>query len=612
MKNQNSFTRFYFILLIVFLSGFNSFSQAPDIEWFVPYYTGSGGESSTISADGGYILAASTYYNEEGVNVGQSDGWVAKLDIDGNIVWQNNIGGSIDDRFTSIKATSDGGYILAGYTLSTDGDVSENQGAYDYWVVKINNTGTIEWQKTLGGSLTDEAYSITLADDGGYVVTGTTLSSDGDITGGYAVSWDIWVVKLDNTGNVEWQKILGGSGFEYAYSILTDNDGGYVLAGQSTSGDGDLTSSSLGGFDAWVVKINNLGEIQWQQTFGGSNDDALTSVIPATGGGYILAGNTASVELNGSGNEGDVDFWVVKIDGSGNLEWQETYGGTMPDAAASITATSDGGYAVCGFAISSNGDVMEPNVENFPRYWVIKLNNTGNLVWQKTMVYGGKAHTIIEIGEGQYIVIGSGFNVQNATIVKLAPGCTDCPIPTGLLSSVSGTTEATVTWDDNLCANAYNVRYKIKNAIGGWNSVSVNTNMADLSGLNPATTYLWRVRAVCNEVGLGKSAWSVTKKFKTAIPKLLLQLNENEGHSEQHLQPELINETLQLYPNPALNTINIQVIYPGEYQLLNSAGNLLRKWHLEAGLIEISLEKLGSGVYMVQMPDGRVQKFVKL
>jgi hypothetical protein len=136
--------------------------------------------------------------------------------------------------------------------------------------------------------------------------------------------------------------------------------------------------------------------------------------------------------------------------------------------------------------------------------------------------------------------------------------------------------------------------------------------MADISGLNPATTYIWRVRAVCNGDGLGKSAWSLNKKLKTGLPVSLLQLNENEGFSDQPLPSPVPNEPLKLYPNPALNTIHIQVIYPGEYRLLNSAGNLLKQWQLAAGLVEISLVSFGPGVYLMQMPDGRIQKFVKL
>ena len=207
---------------------------------------------------------------------------------------------------------------MAGYTESDDGDIISNHGDYDMWVVKLNKNGEIEWQKCLGGSGEDEANSIQQTTDGGYIVAGSTVSDDGDVSD-YHGEEDMWIVKLDSTGKIEWQKCLGGSNYDYANSIKQTTDGGYIVAVSTVSDDGDVIGNH-GSLDMWIVKLNKNGEIDWQKCLGGSDDDRAFSIQQTTDSGYIVAGKTFSDDGDAIGNHGDYDMWIVKLNKNGEIE----------------------------------------------------------------------------------------------------------------------------------------------------------------------------------------------------------------------------------------------------------------------------------------------------
>jgi len=333
--------------------------------------------------DGSYILGGSSFSSISGDKTENSQGgrdyWVVKLDPSGAIQWQNTIGGSLSDVLRSIQQTSDGGYILGGWSDSdSTGDKTENsQGFEDYWVVKLNTSGAIQWQNTIGGSATDVLRSIQQTSDGGYILGGDSDSPiSGDKTENSQGNWDYWVVKLNTSGAIQWQNTIGGSGWDYLHSIQQTSDGGYVLGGRSNSGiSGDKTENSPGSFDYWVVKLNTSGVIQWQNTIGGSGDDRLYSIQQTSDGGYILGGYSDS-DSTGDKNEnsqGGRDYWVVKLGTSGAIQWQNTIGGSLNDELWSIQQTSDGGYVLGGYSYSdSTGDKNE-NSQGNRDYWVVKL-----------------------------------------------------------------------------------------------------------------------------------------------------------------------------------------------------------------------------------------------
>lgn len=373
----------------------------PDIIW--QKSLGGSGDDRAYSiqqtSDGGYIVAGYTTSNDGDVsgNHGGKDFWVVKLDSGGNIVWQKTLGGSGDDEARSIQQTSDGGYIVAGWTFSNDGDVSGKHGWADYWVVKLDENGNIEWEKTLGGSKNDFAYSIQQTSDGGYIVVGHTLSSDGDVIG-HISGWDIWLVKLDKDGNILWQKIFSSTDYDYGYSVQQTTDDGYIVAGRLWP-------------YAWVGKFDNTGKYIWgKRHFDESKHGATAYAVQQTeDGGYIVAGRALSNQTDEHGYHPS-DFLVVKFDSKGNIIWKKTYGGTSYEEAYSIQQTTNGGYIVAGYTKSEDGDICMKH--GGTDAWIVKLDKDGNIVWQKAL--GGsrndEAYSVRQTSDGGYVVSGYTFS----------------------------------------------------------------------------------------------------------------------------------------------------------------------------------------------------------
>lgn len=399
-------------ILGVILFQLNCFSQ-PAIQWQKTLGGSSDDYGFNIqqTADEGYIVAGVTYSTDSDVtaNQGEADYWIVKMSATGTIQWQKTFGGSAEDYAFSIQQTADGGYIVAGLTNSTDGDITVNHGDYDCWIVKLNATGTIQWQKTFGGSLEDVALGIQQTTDGGYIVAGYTKSTDGDVTVNHG-DFDYWIIKLNATGTIQWQKALGGTGQDHATCIQQTADGGYIVAGSSNSYDGDV-AENLGSYDFWVVKLNAIGAIQWQKALGGSYIDEAQSIQQTADGGYIVAGNTDSADGDVSGYHGSYDYWVVKLNAIGTIQWQKTLGGSSDDVATCLQQTTDGGYIVAGWTYSTDGDVIRNNWDYYYvgyDYWIVKLSATGTIQWQTAL--GGSddddAFSIQQTTDGGYIVAG--------------------------------------------------------------------------------------------------------------------------------------------------------------------------------------------------------------
>jgi hypothetical protein len=270
-----------------------------------------------------------------------------------------------------------------------------------------NAQPTIEWQKCFGGSNYDivRANPVKTTDDG-YILTCGTYSNNGDVSGNNG-GLDTWVVKMSNLGTIQWQKCLGGSNTDYGLSIITTSDGGYILTGRTESNDGDV-SGNHGQGDFWVVKLSSFGNIEWQKCLGGSNDESGLSIKQTSDGNYILIGITTSNNGDVSGNHGNIDAWVVKISNLGTIQWQKCLGGSNnEDIVPSINTTSDGGYILTGRTESNDGDVSGNHGQG--DIWVVKLSSFGNIEWQKCL--GGSnneyGHSIQQTVDGGYVLIGS-------------------------------------------------------------------------------------------------------------------------------------------------------------------------------------------------------------
>ena len=320
------------------------------------------------------------------------------------ISWQKNLGGSSDDSAYSIEQTTDGGYIVAGTTYSKDGDITGKHGICDYWIVKLDANGNLSWQKNLGGSLHNNAYAVKQTTDGGYIVAG---SREFEIIGGE----DYWIVKLNANGHLSWQKSFGGNGTDIAYAIEQTTDGGYIVAGKSDSERGDVKGNHAD-YDYWIVKLNANGHLSWQKSLGGFNRDIPNSIQQTTDGGYIVVGVSYSNDGDVTGNHGDFDYWIVKLDADGNLSWQKCLGGSSGESNPSIQQTTDGGYIVAGKTYSDDGDItINLGGED---YWIVKLDANGTMVWQKSLGGSGweTANSIQQSADGGYIVAGYIYSID--------------------------------------------------------------------------------------------------------------------------------------------------------------------------------------------------------
>ena len=345
--------------------------------------------------DNGLILGGFSKSDISGEKTENSRGgfdyWIIKLDESGNIEWDKTLGGNQDDFLHTIVQTIDDGYILSGHSKSgISGEKTENsRGDFDYWIIKLDSSGNIEWQKTIGGNGPEVYCSIIQTTDGGFLLGGYSQSNiSGEKTENSRGGDDCWILKLNSSGNIEWQKTIGGSGREYLFSMLQTNDNGYILGSTSSSNiSGEKTENSRGQTDFWVIKLDNLGNIMWQKTIGGDDTDFLKDIIQTSDGSYMLAGWSYS-NISGEKTEdskGLEDYWILKLNEVGEIMWQKTIGGNLGEQLNRISQISDGGFLLCGWSSSNiSGDKSE-NSNGREDYWIIKIDQNGNLEWQNTI-----------------------------------------------------------------------------------------------------------------------------------------------------------------------------------------------------------------------------------
>jgi hypothetical protein len=282
------------------------------------------------TADGGAICAGDTLSVDS-----DGDGWIAMLDRDGEVVWQKLYGGDRSDSLRSIQRTGDGGYVVAGYTQSYG-----MAGSVDAWVLKLDQDGAIQWQRTYGGSNYDDAFAITLAPSGGYAVCGEG-NSFGDVDG------EVWCLRLEGDGELVWQKAIGGASADLADDLVAVSGGGYVIAAETFS-------FGAGNFDLWALKLDDSGELVWQQAIGGAQEEDIGTVAATAGQGVVLTSGTTSF------GAGQSDAWLLRLDGAGGLVWQRTYGGAGRESGYAVAALDDGRIVTAGFTdtYGAGGDTL--------------------------------------------------------------------------------------------------------------------------------------------------------------------------------------------------------------------------------------------------------------
>ena len=358
-----------FISLLLFVPFIVSANLAPEADWIVSL----GGNREEIiydiiqTSDGGYIATGMTASKSS-----SNDVYVVKLSPTGDLDWENNYGDIKEDYAKSIRQTSDGGYIIGGGTRSF------NVGVIDYYIIKLDPSGEVQWENKYGGSQTDMCEIIIQTEDGGYMAAGQSWQN--------ILEGNMYLIKLDPDGNEEWGKVIGGGPEDGAYDIQQTPDSGYIVTGYTRS-------TTDGSYKAYIVKTDSRGNVEWSRDFGGGSDNRAFS-LEQQGNGYVVAGYTKSHrELS--------DVYVVKVDLDGNLVWEKTFGGRdTEEVAQSISKTSDGGYILAG----------KTNQYTYGAYdvYLLKLDSNGNEQWSQ--VFGGEnedhGYSVIQNSKGGFTVAG--------------------------------------------------------------------------------------------------------------------------------------------------------------------------------------------------------------
>lgn len=396
---------------------------------FIKTYGGSDeddGVSVVQANDGGYVIAGTTKSTDGDITDktgNDADYWVLKLNSAGEKVWSKTYGGSGDDRATNITKTSDGGYVISGYSRSNDGDVSGNNGFQDYWILKIDTSGNLQWQKSFGFAGSDQGFKVFETAEGNFFATGFldvsasggqgndfTPGSNGSVGGNtrnpqHGVG-EFWGILMDSQGNKLWRRYFGGTNNDRSYDALQTNDGGFLLVGSSESEDFDITDAK-GSYDFWAVRLTASGDLIWTKSFGGSEIDIAYSVTKTHDGNYMLVGDTRSTDQDVTSLYGNADAWAVKFSDDGTMIWQKNFGGSEFDSARSVKSMSNGRYILSGSTRSNNNDVGSNNGQNDA--WLMIIDEAGSLTYEYTL--GGSSldfgNQAIETTDSKLVLVGN-------------------------------------------------------------------------------------------------------------------------------------------------------------------------------------------------------------
>ncbi|MEP2936325.1 MAG: hypothetical protein ABJM06_12040 [Gilvibacter sp.] len=417
-----------------------------ELDW-AQTYGGSGQDVASASVqtpDGGYAVVGFTQSTDGDITdktATDSDFWVFKMAPDGSLLWSKTFGGSADDRGADIINTQDGGLAVTGFSRSDDGDASANEGFQDYWIVKLDASGNLQWEQSFGFAGSDQASALIQTTDGGYFVTGflDITASGGQGNDGFASApsskstykhgvGEFWGLRLDATGNLIWRRYFGGTNNDRSYDVIQTSDGGFLMSGSSESDDFDISDPN-GSYDFWAVRINDAGDLLWEKSFGGSQIDISYGMTQLANGNFVLVGDSRSTDGDVSNPIGNADFWAVAMDDSGNMLWEKSFGGTLFDSARAIKVFDDTSLVIAGSTRSDNNQVSNNYGQNDG--WIIGTTANGSLIWELSV--GGSLidvlsdvivlndQTVLAVGDTESadgdIVINKG--AQDALIVKL-------------------------------------------------------------------------------------------------------------------------------------------------------------------------------------------------
>ncbi len=514
------------------------------------------------------------------------------LSISQNILWENSYGGKHAEFLYDAIPTPDYGFLLAGSSISNkNGNKADaNKGDLDYWVWKMDEKGTPEWQKSFGGNGVDVLQSVKLANDGGFILAGTSSSSiSGDKKEACKGQEDFWIIKLDAKGNEIWQRTIGGSGQEKLLSIAQTKDGGYILGGTSSSNTAEpdekggidkygKSEDSRGSLDYWVVKLDTKGEIKWQKTLGGQYVDELKSIEQTNDKGYILGGYSNS-PISGDKtqeNFGLNDYWIVKLDEDGNELWQHTLGGDQDDTLFALTQTNDGGFIAGGNSNSGATNSKSKSNKKGTDFWVLKLGKSGAIEWQETYNHGEKdvLTSIVENTDGTFLIGGyaqseSAQKSANSVQKSVGKKADKEGINDYIALKIKATGEE--IWTQTVGSKGDEILKKLfETRDGGY--ILAGTSIGNAS------------RDKNTAIG-GSDFWVV-------------KLRDNEKKIEEKVKIEAI-------PNPAISFTNVIVTYEylkGTATLFDLSGRSMQTIKLTGEkTIPVDLSNIPQGIYLIEI-----------
>ncbi|MDD1719741.1 MAG: hypothetical protein LUQ25_06755 [Methanoregulaceae archaeon] len=328
-------------------------------------------------------------------------------------LWNRLYGGDRDDVLSTVRKTPDGGFAAIGYTGSGYGQVTGNHGLHDIWVVRMRSDGTMMWGRCYGGSSYDYGSDIALARDGGFVIAGYTMSDDGQAAVNHG-GFDIWVARIGPGGTIVWKRTIGGPGDDVPSAVIEDSDGNFVIYGETKSN----IFGNHGNSDLFVIKLSKSGSILWKKCFGGTSWEysPCGKILQRQNGNYVFIGTTSSTGGQVDGFHGATDIWMGEVSRTGNLVWQHCFGGTGYDGGRGLALdkTLDKGIVFGGYSSSDDGDV-KANPGN--SLWVVKLDVSRNITWQRC-IPGVDIYDIAQVSGGQYILAGAGCPAPGGGCMK--------------------------------------------------------------------------------------------------------------------------------------------------------------------------------------------------
>lgn len=519
------------------------------------------------------------------------------------IQWDKSLGGKQSDYLMDAIATPDYGFILAGSSLSVkSGSKTQSSHDMDYWLWKMNEKGEAEWQQNFGGSGSDFLYSIALTSDGGFILAGTSNSpkSYDKLTPHQGLD-DVWVLKLNARGEIEWQVTLGGIDQERVHRILPYGDG-YLLAGSSASAAGRIQGAvtkeqvvpkmgdHYGDLDYWVVKLKSTGEVAWQKTYGGTYIDELRSVVIAPDGGLLLGGYSNSPEsgTKTQENRGIGDFWVVRTDANGEALWQRTLGGDRDDQLQAMVATADQGYLLGGNSNSSSSAEKTASNQSGTDLWLVKMDDQGTLLWQKTYDFGQTdVLTSMVLNADQSLLIGGyaqgEYSKVGSKLAKRMPvgGALKAKKGTDDYIALKVDAKGEELWSRTVGSNGFDLLRKvIETRDGGYLMAGISDAKAtgDKSG------------------SVGRhDFWVVKLKDEQKPPKAKLMIEAS--------------------PNPTYGFTNIVIGYDfekGTATVVDLNGRVMQQFPIASRTVPVDLSTLPEGIYIVNISTNVQSDGVKI